>query len=175
MRNSGTVIFLLILILSISLVLQPSFVFATESPLGESTTMPPSGTSGTPTNLPSEPQITETKDARGDTLISTVDPPRDPNVSTKGKRELTEEELDYNRGLVKGVRLAFLLAQRLGENETLKVLSPQELHDRISLAASIATSGKSDAFKIGLLLGVEQGADLVTIFGVAGTDVKKEK
>ena len=69
---SHIVITFLISILSISLLLQPSDVIGTETPLRESPMMPPSTAQGQ-TQLPQLPVPTETKDKQGNTILTIKD------------------------------------------------------------------------------------------------------
>ena len=96
-------------------------------------------------------EVTEIKYNQGKTVVS---PERkDTTVSTPVLNASSQEEKDYNQGLVTGVLLAFEIREDVGLNK-IKVTS----RNMKSL-----TAGKSDAYVL-FIAGIHLGSD----FGVAG-------
>jgi hypothetical protein len=93
----------LILIFSISLVLQPSDVIGTESPLRESPMMPPSTAQGQ-TQLPPLPVPTETKDQQGNTVMTIKE--MQMLIQDSVPKDATTGEKERVRGYITGYYLA---------------------------------------------------------------------
>jgi hypothetical protein len=173
--------------LTISLVLRPSFiVFGVETPLGESNMKTPSTptTQGQP-KFPPLPTVNENTDSSGNTFLATADKAA-PQVKVETKERncfsfssLSEEEKkdcrDFVKGYIAGIRLAFGLAKaflndpaRLGLN-----ISPADLPNMMPRVVDSLAKGKdSEAYKFGVFLGFQRGAEIIDIFGVAGTNIK---
>jgi hypothetical protein len=115
--------------------------------------------------------VTETKDKQGNTVLSSGD--KDVKVATAVEKELSQEEKDYNKGLVEGVLGAFRVGQNLAKDKSVTTLTQEAIDKKVSGIVATATMGKSDAFKLGLLRGIGMGSDFVTTFGVSG--IEKEK
>jgi hypothetical protein len=181
--------------LAISLVLRPSFVFGTETPLGESammppstpTTTPPSSSTEGPTNMPPLPTVTESRDGGGDTILATEDKGEPPvRIETKETKErncvsfksLSDEEKkdcrDFVVGYIVGIRLAFGIAQGVAKNVTADQKFPAaKIIAQIPAAVERLALGEyTHAYRVGVFLGLQKGADIVELFGVAEVDTK---
>jgi hypothetical protein len=107
---SHIVITFLVLILSISLLLQPSDIIGTETPLRESPMMPPSSPTTPPstaqgqTQLPPLPVPTETKDKQGNTVMSIKD--NEIFIQDSIPKDVTTGEKQMARGYIIGYSLA---------------------------------------------------------------------
>jgi hypothetical protein len=108
---SHIVITFLVLILSISLLLQPSDVTGTETPLRESPMMPPSSPTTPPpstaqgqTQLPPLPVPTETKDKQGNTVMSINE--NEMFIQDSIPKDATTGEKQRARGYIVGYYLA---------------------------------------------------------------------
>jgi hypothetical protein len=166
--------------LTISLVLQPSFiVFGTESPLGESnmnppitpTTPPPSSTQGA-TKMPTLALVKESTDSQGITFLTTEDK---PTVQTVEKKEISQEMKDLIRGYMLGIRLAFGIAQGIAENVTAdqKFPAAKIIAQMPATVERFAMGEYTDAYRAGVFLGLREGAEIVELFGVAGVAGKR--
>jgi len=143
------------------------------------------------------PDITETKNKEGDTVLSstvqaitfTVVVPKDSSQDQKNTNmglaegvqkgieqgiPLVEEQQkkDYNMGLIYGIRLAF----QIGDVNALKEkpFTPEQLQRQISSHLyALFVKNNSDDFKTGLLRGLTLGSDFVDISGVSGLKHKR--
>lgn len=110
------------------------------------------------------------KDKQGNLLLSGG---KDLKVTTSQDKKLSQEEKDYNKGLVDGVFGSFRIGQSIGKDKNIGNYTQEQIDKRVSVIVEGATSNKSDAYKLGLLRGAGLGSDFVTTFGVSGIEKQK--
>jgi hypothetical protein len=129
----------LTLILSISLLLQPSHVIGTETPLRELPMMPPSTAQ---TQLPPLPIQTETRDQQGNRVMTIRDV--EMLIAATIPRDATDEEREGLRGYITGYRTA-ILNPDVAEKYLQKFL------------AENYTGDVSESKRVGFVIGVDEG------------------
>lgn len=108
-----------------------------------------------PTTLP---PVTEITDKQGNIVLSSGG--KNVAVATIVKNETSQEQKDYNRGLLKGVSIPFFL----GTLAAHKWLSEDIDRAAVSSLINEYSQGKSDAYKLGLLRGISMAREVMDTF-----------
>lgn len=128
-------------------------ITGTESVLGGPTSDTPLASTPTIASL-----VMETKNNQGNSIISLGS--KNVKVTAKIDNSLSQEQKDYNRGLLKGVSIPFFL----GTLAAHKWLSEDIDRAAVSSLINEYSQGKSDAYKLGLLRGISMAREVMDTF-----------